>query len=73
MNKQRMNRLVNMIRGLTVVELGELNKKLREMGLPPMEHSNVPAKPKSGPPSLTGAAHAEKGVNEREYGSANSL
>ena len=49
------NRLVKMIKRLSVADLIELNKKLKDMGIPPLEGSGIPVKPKPSPPSLPDA------------------
>lgn len=58
----KIERIVNQIRRLRVDELVLLNKRLKELGLPPLppvEHAGVPVKPKGAPPSLSAAAAAE--------------
>ena len=51
----KIKRMVNIIKRLSAEELAELNKRLRGLGLPPLEYSSVPASPKPTPPQLTDA------------------
>lgn len=58
----KIERIVNQIRHLKVDELVLLNRRLKELGLPPlppMETAGVPVSPKGTPPGLSAAATAE--------------
>jgi hypothetical protein len=58
----KIERIVNQIRRLKVDELVLLNRRLKELGLPPLppvETAGVPVRPKGTPPSLSAAAVAE--------------
>ncbi len=55
MSKNMIKILIELIEELSVDELIEFNKRLRELETPPQEYSNVPVKPKPNPPQLTDA------------------